>query len=244
MKKQILFIFLMFVTFGTYAQIEVQPAPNAKRAEAESLIVTDFQGKVYPYTTWHQMVLSGDYNIRRKNPQAADKEFLLFKYTPEEKAEHMKNLRKPKESEYFTTGQTIKPFKITDIYGNKLDAKAWAGKTVVLNFWFTTCPPCQAEIPELNKIAGKYSDNPNVLFIAICLDQNFIIANFIRKKPFGYVLVPDGQRYADMFKIKLYPTNVVIDKDGKVRFHSSGLYTNTAYWIDKTVTESDSGQTL
>jgi hypothetical protein len=47
-----------------------------------------------------------------------------------------------------------------------------------------------------------------------------------------------------MFGIKLYPTNVVIDKDGKVRFHSSGLYTGTAYWIDKTIDESENGSPL
>ena len=31
---------------------------------------------------------------------------------------------------------------------------------IVLNFWFTTCPPCRAEIPELSEFADAHPDIP------------------------------------------------------------------------------------
>jgi thiol-disulfide isomerase/thioredoxin len=242
MKKHCLIIALVFAGLCGFAQSRAIKAIHTPTA-AESYIVSDSEGKNYRYQEWHQLIISGDYNIRRINPGSSAPEFMLYKYTAEEKADHLKNMTRPPESKYFVTGEKIKPFKIHDIYDNTFDAKAWAGKTIVINFWFTNCMPCRTEIPELNKVAGKYSDNPNVMFLGICLDEKFIIANFIKRLPFGYVLVPDGKHFADMFDIKLYPTNVVIDKEGKVRFHSSGLYTNTAYWIDKTIEESDIGAT-
>jgi len=243
MSKKIFpfFLLLLLIMLKTSAQITHYNPTALSPSAAQNFIVTDSEGKTYSYTEWRKLVISGDYNIRRTNQGDSRPEFLLYRYTAEEKAEHLKNMRRPAESKFFVTGELIKPFKVSDIYGNTLNAKAWAGKTVVLNFWFVGCQPCQIEIPELNKIAAKYSDNPNVIFIAIALDASFIISNSIKRNPFGYVLIPDGKRYADLFKINLYPTNVVIDKDGKVRFHSSGLYTNNAYWIDKTIEEIELG---
>jgi len=42
--------------------------------------------------------------------------------------------------------------------------------------------------------------------------------------------VGDGRDYAALFKITSYPTNVVIDKDGKVVFHSTGGWPDNPYW--------------
>jgi thiol-disulfide isomerase/thioredoxin len=117
--------------------------------------------------------------------------------------------------------------------------KDWAGKTVVLNFWFIGCPPCRAEIPDLNKLALKYKDNPNVIFIAIALDESWEVADFMKKNPLAYHLVGDGRYYAKLFDINLYPTNVVVDKQGKVQLHYSGGYMNGPNWLDKTIQESE-----
>ncbi|RYZ26368.1 MAG: TlpA family protein disulfide reductase, partial [Chitinophagaceae bacterium] len=39
-------------------------------------------------------------------------------------------------------------FTLRDLKGKKWRLSALKGKTVVLNFWFATCPPCIQEIPE------------------------------------------------------------------------------------------------
>jgi len=168
-----------------------------------------------------------------------DTEFLLVKLTEQEKTLRISRMPKPAESKFFTTGQTIKPFSVKDITGKKVEAKDWAGKTIVINFWFIGCPPCRAEIPELNELVAKYSNNPNVIFIGIALDEGYPIKDFTKTSPFAYRLVAEGGYYAKLFKINLFPTNVVIDKQGKVRFHGSGLAQNTPFWIDKTIQDSD-----
>jgi thiol-disulfide isomerase/thioredoxin len=235
MRKIALAFILLFATAFSYAQ-----TTNQIKLTQNSVVI-DSSGMKYPYMIWQRMTQSGDYWLKPIDPQKEDTPLLLVKYTQEQKDEYYKTLPKPAASEFFTTGQAIKPFKVRDINGKKIDVKEWAGKTVVLNFWFIGCPPCRAEIPDLNKLAIKYKDNPNVLFIAMALDGDDEVKDFVKKNPLAYRVVGTGDDLAHQFKIHLYPTNVVIDKEGKVRFHYVGGYQNGPYWIDKTIQESEKG---
>jgi len=230
MKKLILVLTLILCIAGAYAQKQV-----IKLVVDKNSVVKDSTGKTYAYITWQALLHSGKYTLRPEDYTDANTAFILI-------SKASKTALKPIESKYFTTGETFKPFKIEDIYGNKIDKKAWLGKTVVLNFWFINCAPCRKEIPELNNLVAKYASNPNVMFVAIALDKDFDVKEFITKAPFNYTLVGDGRYYTDMYNIHSYPTHVVIDREGKIRFHTSGYSDNVASWIDKTITESETGK--
>lgn len=45
-------------------------------------------------------------------------------------------------------------FTLTDMQGQCWNLKSLRGRVVLLNFWATWCPPCRAEIPDLNAIAA------------------------------------------------------------------------------------------
>ncbi len=240
MKKLILAT-ICLMAFGLVAAQTTQTVNKKVQLKKvqlnENTVVVDSAGNYYPYESWRQMLSSGEYGIRTKRPVSDSAEFFIYKLSAAEKASRLSRLPKPPESAFFTTGELITPFKANDINGNKLNLKAMAGKVVVLNFWFIDCAPCRQEIPELNKLALSYANNPNVVFIAIALDQRADIQKFIKSNPFGYQIVADGREYADIYKLRSYPTNVVVDKEGKVRFHSSGYSSNTVNWIAKTVKE-------
>ncbi|QKJ32717.1 TlpA family protein disulfide reductase [Mucilaginibacter mali] len=235
MKKIYLNLLLLFATSALFAQT---PAPR-RITLTENSVVKDTAGYQYPYVVWQKLSSTGDYWLKPINPRDENTEFLLIKRTEQQKAEMLSRMPRPGDSKFFTTGAAIKPFRIKDINGNKIEAKDWAGKTVVLNFWFIGCPPCRAEIPDLNKLALKYKDNPNVIFIAVALDEAWEVNDFIKKNPLAYHLVGDGRSIAKLFDINLYPTNVVVDKQGKVQLHYSGGYMNGPQWLDKTIQESD-----
>ena len=42
-----------------------------------------------------------------------------------------------------------------DQYGNAVNIEDYDGKVVVLNFWATWCPPCRAEMPGIDRLAGE-----------------------------------------------------------------------------------------
>ncbi|WP_186461762.1 peroxiredoxin family protein [Mucilaginibacter pallidiroseus] len=152
--------------------------------------------------------------------------------------ERMARLPMPRESGSFVNGTIPANFHLFDMDGKRADLKELKGKVVVLNFWFIGCPPCRQEIPELNKIVDGHINNPNVVFLAIGLDRRKDIQTFTGVNPFKYRQVASGQSAADIYGVHLYPTNVVIDKTGVVRFNSCGFAANTPYWINKTINES------
>ncbi|MCC8426931.1 hypothetical protein [Mucilaginibacter sp. UR6-11] len=141
MKKMILsFTLILLTAFGMRAQT---PPPKATQIS----VVVDSSGMKYPYMLWRKMVQSGDYWLKPVNAAKDDTPFLLVKYTDEQKAYWFARMPKPAESTFFKTGQVIKPFKIKDIHGKKIEAKDWAGKTLVFNFWFIGCRPAARKYP-------------------------------------------------------------------------------------------------
>ena len=48
-------------------------------------------------------------------------------------------------------------FTLKDQYGNTHSLSDYEGKTIFLNFWGTWCPPCRAEMPEIQKLYENYS---------------------------------------------------------------------------------------
>jgi thiol-disulfide isomerase/thioredoxin len=232
-----LILLLAILCIGTIAQAQKTTIKRYKLNE--STVVKDSAGTVLPYSAWHNLMMSSDYAVRPVNPDSDTSAFILYKLTDEQKNQRMARMSKvrPPESKFFTTGETITPFNANDINGVKLKLKELIGKTVVLNFWFIGCPPCRQEIPELNKLALSYADDSNVVFIAIALDERSDIKQFIKSSPFAYHLIENGRMYANLYGINLYPTNVVLDKEGKVRFHASGYGPGTPFWIKKTIEE-------
>jgi thiol-disulfide isomerase/thioredoxin len=44
--------------------------------------------------------------------------------------------------------------RFQDVHGNAVTLEAYRGKVVLLNFWATWCPPCRAEMPSIDRLAG------------------------------------------------------------------------------------------
>ena len=163
---------------------------------------------------------------------------MIYELASSETATRIESLPKPIETTSFKTGNELSNFKITDIEGKKFNLKELAGKVVILNFWFINCAPCRMEIPELNKMVSKYKNNPNVVFLAVSLDFKSEIRDFLKKSPFLYNIMDNGEWLAKSYNVNSYPTHVVIDQSAKILFHSTGLAQNTIYWIDKSIEEA------
>ena len=57
-----------------------------------------------------------------------------------------------------------------DQYGNAISVADFAGKVVVLNFWATWCPPCRAEMPSIDRLAGEMGGD-DLEVIALSTDR-------------------------------------------------------------------------
>lgn len=120
-------------------------------------------------------------------------------------------------------GKKSPRFYARTINNKKISTKKMLNKdVVVLNFWFSTCPPCKAEIPKLNALKEQYQNSENVQFIAIGLDDQDTINKFLKKHPLTYDIVDEGRWIASKFNITSYPTNIIIDKQGIIQFFEIG----------------------
>ncbi|MGH9947855.1 MAG: TlpA family protein disulfide reductase [Pyrinomonadaceae bacterium] len=121
-----------------------------------------------------------------------------------------------------------------DFTAESLDGKYYSlsqlqGKVVVLTFWSTRCEICIAEIPKLNRVAERYSDQ-DVVFLGLTMENGTRIEPFLRKHPFHFSIVPNSfgvvLKYADMDKsggIDMgFPTHFVINKHGAIVHRTAG----------------------
>src|SRR5215831_14583902 len=99
-------------------------------------------------------------------------------------------------------GQTVSPatsaaesrrdapvFDIVDLDGTRFDSKSLRGKVIVMDFWFTGCPPCVEEIPKLNELADQFKEK-NVVFIAPTWDDESTLQAFLKEHPFNFHIIP------------------------------------------------------
>ncbi|GGH13868.1 TlpA family protein disulfide reductase [Pedobacter zeae] len=112
-------------------------------------------------------------------------------------------------------GLTInkKPFSNADL----------KNQVVVINFWFEKCPPCIAEMPELNNLVDKYGKK-EVRFIGITHDSPASARRFQKRNGYRYEIVSlsnDGIR-----KLNInhgFPSNVLVGKDGKIIYATANI---------------------
>lgn len=60
-------------------------------------------------------------------------------------------------------------FTLTDQYGVAHTLSDYRGKVVFLNFWATWCPPCRAEMPDIQKLYESYggAEDAEVVILAV-----------------------------------------------------------------------------
>ena len=125
-------------------------------------------------------------------------------------------------------GAQIPEFEANTIEGVKINRELLKGKLTIINFWFTTCPPCVAEIPGLNSIVNKFGTN-KINYIAIGRDNNQDIKEFLTKNPWRFEQIPNGNEITqNIFKIRWgFPTTFLLNKNAAIVFAFSGGKTDS-----------------
>lgn len=124
-------------------------------------------------------------------------------------------------------------FTLVDQLGNTHTLSDYKGKTVFLNFWATWCPPCRAEMPEIQELYEEYGSNESDVIILGIASPNYgqegsadDIATFLEENNYTYpVVMDDGGLSAYDYRVSAYPTTFMIDKDGNVFGYVSGQLT-------------------
>ena len=96
---------------------------------------------------------------------------------------------------------------------------------VLINFWATWCAPCIKEMPYLDQFEKKYQDKGfSVLAVSVDNQKSLSqVRSFIKTKKFSFdIFLDPNMQIFKKLNGNLMPTNVLIDKSGKVVWRHYG----------------------
>lgn len=115
-------------------------------------------------------------------------------------------------------------FDFEDNNGNIQSTISLRGQVVFINFWASWCPPCRAEFPSIEMLYSKFKNNPDIFFLTINEDNDISAAHdYLKKEKYSIPFYKRKGNVPDAIYAGTLPTTIVLDKNGKVRFHHEGF---------------------
>lgn len=107
--------------------------------------------------------------------------------------------------------------KLKDLNGKEVSLSDFKGKKVFLNFWASWCPPCKAEMPDIEKLFGQTKDSDLVILAVNIGEDKSTAKSFIDSHKYNFtVLLDSDQSIASKYNIVAIPTSFFIDKEGNI----------------------------
>ncbi|MGV8852624.1 MAG: TlpA family protein disulfide reductase [Rhodoglobus sp.] len=128
--------------------------------------------------------------------------------------------------------------------GERVSSSDFDGSVYVVNFWYSSCPPCRLEAPDLAELSVEYTEVPflgvNVSDTAetsrtFATEFNVPYASVVDAKTAGVQLA-----FAGSVPPNAVPTTLVVDRAGRVAARISGLVRDPsilAAMIDSVIAE-------
>jgi thiol-disulfide isomerase/thioredoxin len=116
---------------------------------------------------------------------------------------------------YYQTGEE---FKLADYVGKNV---------IILDFWYTHCPPCVKAMPALSELYDQYKDRGLKIFGLNSVDNQphsmDYLNKFLGKRQISYDIILTKPAVDLMYKIKGYPTMYIVNKEGNIAWVEIGF---------------------
>jgi thiol-disulfide isomerase/thioredoxin len=126
-------------------------------------------------------------------------------------------------------------FELPDaVNGEKVNSSVFEGKTLLLTFFATWCPPCLEEVPTLIQLQNEYEgDNFSVIGLSVDQGGARAVKRLIEKKSINYpVFMADAQVMEDFGGVYGIPVAFLVNKKGNVVKKYTG-------YVPKSILEKD-----
>lgn len=117
-------------------------------------------------------------------------------------------------------GDLAPNFTLERLAGGKLSLSDLRGKTVLVDFWDTWCPPCKRALPHLQELSETYQDDLVVVGVALARQGEATVRNYTKANGLTFEMVlfdPASTIIRDFGGIPSIPTTFLIDTDGVIR---------------------------
>ena len=110
--------------------------------------------------------------------------------------------------------------------GNPQALSQWKGKTLVINFWATWCPPCVEELPLLSAF---YTENKahGLQLVGLAIDKAEPVWRFLARSPVSFPVALAGMEGVELTRelgnaAGGLPFSVLFDAGGRLRERKIG----------------------
>ncbi len=115
----------------------------------------------------------------------------------------------------YTTG---KEFRLADYIGEKV---------IIVDFWYSHCPPCVRSMPALSKLFTEYKNKGLIIFGLNSVDNHprslGYLKTFLGNRQINYPIILIKSTVDIRYKISDYPTMYIINKEGKIAYVDNGF---------------------
>lgn len=112
------------------------------------------------------------------------------------------------------------PVRLTPADAPALPALAqFRDRPVVILFWATWCAPCQAELPQAEKLFRE-----GTAILAVTDEPEPVVREFMRRRGYAFTVALDPDRRAfERFKVDAMPATRVLDRKGRLKIQAGAL---------------------
>ena len=118
-----------------------------------------------------------------------------------------------------SASKNMPSFSLPDVVtGDTVDSNVFDGKTLLVTFFATWCPPCMQEIPDLISLQNEY-EKKGFSVVALSVDQGGVgvVKKLVEKRSINYpVLLANGATARDFGGVVGIPTSFLINSKGLV----------------------------
>ncbi len=118
-------------------------------------------------------------------------------------------------------------WRLVDREGSGYDLSHAKGKVVFINIWASWCPPCVAEMPDLQLLYKDY--NKKVVFLFIARDKKERVGAFMEENQYDFPIFYELGSSPRQLSSNSLPTTYILDRQGKIIVSETGA----AAWNSK-----------
>ncbi len=114
-------------------------------------------------------------------------------------------------------GETAPVFPLLDDRGAPVSLDRYRGRVVLMNLWASWCPPCRAEMPDLQRLAHAYGP-AGIAIVGVNEGESpQRAAAFANSLGIRFpIWIDTAQRYGRIYAALGLPTSVILDRRGIV----------------------------
>ncbi len=133
-------------------------------------------------------------------------------------------------------GQPAADWETTDLDGNPHRLSDYAGKVVVLDFWYRGCGWCIRAMPQINQVAEENAGAP-VAVLGMNTDSDLEDAKFVAEAmKLKYPSMRIDRELPAEYGVSGFPTCVILDQAGVVRDMHVGYSATLREELNATIT--------